>query len=90
VIFAAIYGLRALQRILFDQLDQPQNIVLNDLSRREFAVMTAFAVAIIWLGVAPAPILDRLDVLPLGRSLQAMTAPGDATPSITQALVVGR
>jgi NADH-quinone oxidoreductase subunit M len=61
VIFAAIYGLRALQRVLFDRLDNPHNTTLRDLSRREVAVMSAFAVAIVWLGVAPSPLLRRLD-----------------------------
>lgn len=62
VIFAAIYGLRALQRLLFERLDTDRNETMADLSPRELGVMTAFAVAIIWLGVAPQPVLRRIEV----------------------------
>ena len=61
VIFAAIYGLRALQRLLFEKLDDDANTSLRDLSRRELAVMSVFAVAILWLGIAPQPLLRRID-----------------------------
>ena len=61
VIFAAIYGLRALQRLLFEKLDDEANVSLRDMSRREMAVMSVFAVAILWLGVAPHPLLRRTD-----------------------------
>jgi NADH-quinone oxidoreductase subunit M len=61
VIFAAIYGLRALQRLLFERLDDQENASLRDMSRREMAAMSAFAVAILWLGIAPQPLLRRID-----------------------------
>jgi len=61
VVFAAVYGLRALQRVLFDRLDGAPNRALADLSRRELAVMSIFAVGIVWMGVAPAPVLTRID-----------------------------
>lgn len=61
VIFAAIYGLRALQRLLFERLDDGENVRMADLSRRELAVMGAFAVAIIWLGIAPQSVLSRTE-----------------------------
>lgn len=61
VILAAIYGLRALQGLLFERLDDAENRTLRDLSARELAVMGAFTVAIIWLGVAPAPVLQRME-----------------------------
>jgi len=61
VVFAAVYGLRALQRVLFDRLDGAPNRALADLSRRELAVMSVFAVGIVWMGVAPAPVLTRID-----------------------------
>lgn len=61
VILAAIYGLRALQNILFGTLDVNSNGSLKDLSPRELSVMTVFAVAIIWLGVAPHGVLQRIE-----------------------------
>jgi NADH-quinone oxidoreductase subunit M len=61
VIFAAIYGLRALQRLLFEKLDDVENTSLRDMSRREMAVMSVFAILILWLGIAPQPLLRRID-----------------------------
>ncbi len=61
VIFAAVYGLRALQRILFEPAEHEQESrgLIADLSGRERVVMTVFAVAMIYLGFAPQPILRR-------------------------------
>ena len=61
VIFAAVYGLRALQRLLFLKLDD-QNLGLTDLSGRERAVMAVFAIAMLWIGFAPQSILRRSDI----------------------------
>ncbi|MES2522144.1 MAG: NADH-quinone oxidoreductase subunit M [Gemmatimonadota bacterium] len=61
VIFAAVYGLRMLQRLLFDKLDDGTNASMRDLSRRELAVMGVFAVGILWIGVAPRPLLQRIE-----------------------------
>ena len=61
VIFAAIYGLRTLQTILFGKLNESSNGNLRDLSFRELAVMSAFAVGIIWLGLAPHGVLQRIE-----------------------------
>ncbi|MGV3709700.1 MAG: complex I subunit 4 family protein [Gemmatimonas sp.] len=61
VILAAIYGLRALQQILFGHLDLAANGGMRDLSPRELGVMSVFAVAIIWLGVAPSSVLRPIE-----------------------------
>jgi NADH-quinone oxidoreductase subunit M len=60
VIIAAVYLLWAIQRILFNPLDKPENEHIPDLNRRELAVMIPLVVAIIWLGVYPAPVLRRM------------------------------
>jgi NADH-quinone oxidoreductase subunit M len=61
VIFAAVYLLWALQRILFNPLDKPENTHLPDLNRRELALLVPMIVVIIWLGVYPAPVLRRME-----------------------------
>ena len=61
VIFAAAYLLWAIQRILFNPLDNPENLHLTDLNRRELAIMAPLVAAIIWLGVYPAPVLRRME-----------------------------
>lgn len=61
VIFAAAYLLWALQRMLFNSLDRPENARLVDLNGRELALLTPLVIAIIWIGVYPAPILRRME-----------------------------
>jgi NADH-quinone oxidoreductase subunit M len=61
VIFAAAYLLWAIQRILFNSLDKPENTHIPDLNRRELALLTPLIAAIIWLGVYPAPVLRRME-----------------------------
>src|SRR6185503_15750116 len=62
VIFAAAYLLWAIQRILFNPLDKPENEHIPDLNRRELAVMLPLIAGIIWLGVYPQPVLRRMEV----------------------------
>jgi NADH-quinone oxidoreductase subunit M len=61
VIFAAAYLLWAIQRILFNALDKPANTHVPDLNRRELLLMAPLVAAIIWLGVYPKPVLDRME-----------------------------
>jgi NADH-quinone oxidoreductase subunit M len=62
VIISAAYLLWAIQRILFNALDKPDNLHIPDLNRRELAVMVPLIAAIVWLGVYPAPVLRRMQV----------------------------
>jgi NADH-quinone oxidoreductase subunit M len=61
VIFAAAYLLWALQRMIFNRLDNPENEHLTDLSRRELIVMAPLLAGIVWLGLYPAPVLRRME-----------------------------
>jgi NADH-quinone oxidoreductase subunit M len=61
VIFAAAYLLWAIQRVLFNPLDRPENARVPDLNARELAVMVPLVAAIVWLGVYPAPVLRRME-----------------------------
>jgi NADH-quinone oxidoreductase subunit M len=59
VIFAAAYLLWALQRIIYNPLTKPENKILPDLNWREVGLLLPLLFAIVWLGVYPAPVLDR-------------------------------
>jgi NADH-quinone oxidoreductase subunit M len=59
VIFAAVYLLWALQRIIYNPLAKPENAALKDLNKRELGLLIPLIVAIFWLGLYPKPILDR-------------------------------
>jgi NADH-quinone oxidoreductase subunit M len=61
VIFAAAYLLWALQRMIFNRLDNPENESLTDLTRRELVVLLPLIVGIVWLGLFPGPVLRRME-----------------------------
>jgi NADH-quinone oxidoreductase subunit M len=61
VIFAAAYLLWALQRLIFNRLDKPENEHLSDLTARELWVVLPLVAGMIWLGLYPKPVLDRMD-----------------------------
>ncbi len=61
VIFAAAYLLWALQRILFNRMEHPENAGLRDLSARELWVVLPLVAGMVWLGLYPRPVLDRMD-----------------------------
>ncbi len=61
VIVAAMYLLPALQRVIYNPLDQPENARLPDLTPREIAVLAPLVACIVWIGVYPQPILRRLE-----------------------------
>jgi NADH-quinone oxidoreductase subunit M len=80
VIFAAAYLLWALQRVLFNPLANPENATIVDLNRRELAVLSVLVVAIIWLGIAPGPVLRRIE--PAAARLVQSVERGAATAAL--------
>ena len=61
VIFAAYYMLPMVQRVLFNELDREENRSIPDLSRREVFVLSPMIALMIVIGVAPTPILERIE-----------------------------
>jgi NADH-quinone oxidoreductase subunit M len=61
VIFAAAYLLWAIQRILFQPMTHAENERLTDLNLREVVIMAALVIPILWIGIYPQPILERME-----------------------------
>ena len=59
VILAAYYMLRMFQRVMFGEADREANRGMPDLSGRELAVLLPLVALIVWIGVYPAPFLER-------------------------------
>ncbi len=79
VIFAAAYLLWALQRLIFNRLDKPENRTIPDLTRRELIVLIPLLVGIVWMGLYPKPVLDKME--PAARrfimTVRGMPVPGE-------------
>jgi NADH-quinone oxidoreductase subunit M len=82
VIVAAMYLLGALQRVIYNPLDKRENETLLDLSPRELAVLIPLLAGIVWIGVYPKPILQRME--PAARQfIQSVRPPGAPTALTT-------
>jgi NADH-quinone oxidoreductase subunit M len=60
VVLGAAYMLYLYQRTMFGKVENPKNEGLLDLSHREFATFAPLLVLAVWIGIYPAPFLDRL------------------------------
>jgi len=61
VILAALYLLWAYQRTFHGSPKSPENANLRDLNLREGGVLLVFIVGIVFLGVYPKPMIDRIE-----------------------------
>jgi NADH-quinone oxidoreductase subunit M len=61
VILAAIYLLWAYQRVFTGPLDRPENESVPDLTGREIALMVPLVVLMLYLGLQPKVLLDRIE-----------------------------
>ena len=61
VIFAAYYMLPMVQTIFFNALEKPENRAVQDLSRREMAILAPLIALMIVIGVHPTPLLRRME-----------------------------
>jgi NADH-quinone oxidoreductase subunit M len=60
LILSLIYTVRLLQELLFQEERQP--LQMTDLTIREFGLLSVLAVAVIYIGLHPVPLLDMLAV----------------------------
>lgn len=59
VIWAAVYMLWMLQRVVFGKLTKPENANLPDLNAREIGLLIPLLALMLFMGVCPRPFLDR-------------------------------
>ncbi|WP_337287971.1 NADH-quinone oxidoreductase subunit M [Candidatus Methylomirabilis sp.] len=61
IILAAVYMLRMWQRVMWGQSRRAENLTLNDIGRREMAMLVPIILLILWIGLNPNPLLRRMD-----------------------------
>jgi NADH-quinone oxidoreductase subunit M len=49
------------QKVLFNELDKPENMKMEDLSGREMVVLSPLVFLMLFIGVFPQPILERME-----------------------------
>jgi NADH-quinone oxidoreductase subunit M len=58
VIFCAVYLLWMWQRVMYGTIDNPKNLTLSDISKREWIILIPLVIMIVWLGIYPSTFLD--------------------------------
>jgi NADH-quinone oxidoreductase subunit M len=61
VVLAAAYMLWMFRRVMFGPVDNPENRKLIDLDWRETIVLVSISIPIVWIGIAPDPLLRRIE-----------------------------
>jgi NADH-quinone oxidoreductase subunit M len=61
IILGAAYMLWAYQRVMFGELDKPENARVSDCNGREIAYMVPIVILMIWIGVYPKPYLRSME-----------------------------
>jgi NADH-quinone oxidoreductase subunit M len=61
VVLAAIYLLWAYQRMAHGEVVNPDHALLEDLNRREWAILAPICAAILLIGVFPKPLLSKIE-----------------------------
>jgi NADH-quinone oxidoreductase subunit M len=62
LIFGAAYSLWLVKRVIFGDVVHPHVAALTDLDQREFLILGVLAIAVILMGVWPAPFTDAIQV----------------------------
>ncbi len=92
VIWAAVYMLWMLQRVVFGKVSNPENAKLRDLNAREIGLLIPLLILMLLMGVYPRPFLDRskasieavrarVAAPPTGGSFATNKPEGDGSPS---------
>jgi len=76
VIWAAVYMLWMLQRVVFGEVTNPENAKLRDLNSREIGLLVPLLILMLVMGVYPRPFLDRSRA-----SVESIRARVNATPA---------
>jgi NADH-quinone oxidoreductase subunit M len=85
VIFAAYYMLPMVQKLVFNALKRPANRTIPDLNARELAILLPLVALILWLGIYPKPVLDRME--PAAREVVAAAQASRLAPEVRPAPV---
>lgn len=61
IILAAVYMLWMFQRVMFHEITHEENKTLQDMNKREFAILIPIILLIFWIGICPNSFLRKMD-----------------------------
>lgn len=82
LVLGAAYLLWMTQRVFFEQDRSPETTGLSDVSLREKMIMVPIIVLMLWIGLYPAPLSDRLE--PMAHTLIAVSSKRPPLPATAE------
>jgi NADH-quinone oxidoreductase subunit M len=61
IVLGAAYLLWMYQRVFWGPLDNPENMKVADVNRRELGLMLALVAVMIWIGIYPKPLFEIIE-----------------------------
>ena len=91
VILGAVYMLWMFQRVMFGRITREENSRLQDLTRREAAILSTIVLFVFLMGLYPGPFLKKMDASVTGylKYVQAKTSVYAAAASVPRGLAAG-
>ena len=86
LIIGAAYTLWLIKRVIFGEVQSGEVDKLTDINRREFAMLGALAVLVLWLGLWPKPLTDLME--PSIKRWLTITAPQASPPFIPNSTLI--
>ncbi len=84
IILGAAYMLWLFQRMMFGELDKPENQALSDMNRREIAYMVPLVIFMFWIGLYPKPFIRIME--PAVLKIVQKVSPGSDQKSVMAGL----
>ena len=73
LIVGAAYTLWMVKRVFWGPVNNPEVNSLSDINAREFSILAILAVAVLWMGVYPQPVIEVMHVSIANLLEQALT-----------------
>jgi len=73
LIVGAAYTLWMVKRVFWGPVINPEVSKLNDINAREFGILAVLAVAVLWMGIYPQPVIEVMHVSIANLLEQALT-----------------
>lgn len=61
LVIGAAYSLWLVRKVFYGEVENENVDKLQDINRREFSILTALAIAVLWLGLYPKPLLELIE-----------------------------
>ena len=62
LIIGAAYTLWMVKRVFWGEITNPEVSTLSDINAREFGILAILAIAVLWMGLYPQPVIEVMHV----------------------------